>query len=166
LLVAKENAKFRSIVDATGGIIFLGCLHDESHPDLQDICLKTAAVEFKALKKHEHVEALRKAEHWDAIKEVMESFRTLRPSFPVRGFFERLPTVVPGSRFSFKKSQFVSIQVHIFENRIFRLITRSFVQNRYRLYTGILNGSSGLTLITPNCQLTQIVETRNSLTYS
>lgn len=57
LLAAKETAKFRNIVEPTGGIVFVGCLHDENHLDLRDMCLKAAAVEFKTMKKHEAVES-------------------------------------------------------------------------------------------------------------
>jgi hypothetical protein len=112
LLAAKETAKFRNIVESIGGIVFVGCLHDESHPDLQDMCLKAAAVEFKTMKKHEAVESLRKSDGWNVLTEVMETFRTLRPHFPVRGFFPLRPTAIQNSRLGFKKIKYVSCSFH------------------------------------------------------
>lgn len=109
LLVAKEEHRFRSILESTGGVLFLGCHHDENDPQFEELCLKCAAVEFGTMKKHDVVEGLRKAEDWHTIKEVMERFRTLNAPFKVRGFFELRPTMYQTGRFSVvRKSECVS----------------------------------------------------------
>lgn len=110
LLIAKEKADFRNILKSTSGIVFLGCLHDESHPGFEELSIKCAAVEFGTKKQHGAVESLRKAEDWDKVKEVMESFRRLSaPPFEVRGFFELRPTTYSVGRFMVsKKSECVS----------------------------------------------------------
>jgi hypothetical protein len=53
LLVAKEQYQFRYILENTGGIVFLGCLHDESNPRFEDLCIKCAAVGFGTMKNTE-----------------------------------------------------------------------------------------------------------------
>ncbi|KAI1391821.1 uncharacterized protein F4822DRAFT_106017 [Hypoxylon trugodes] len=97
LLVAKEQYQFRYILESTGGVVFLGCLHDESNPHFEDLCIKCAAVEFGTIKK---TELLKKSNDWYAMKEVMEQFRTLSAPFQVRGFFELRPTMYQAGRFS------------------------------------------------------------------
>ncbi|KAI1740719.1 hypothetical protein F4680DRAFT_84255 [Xylaria scruposa] len=97
LLVAKEQYQFRYILEHTAGIVFLGCLHDETNPQFEDLCIKCAAVEFGTMKK---TELLKKSDDWHTIKEVMERFRTLDAPFQVRGFFELRPTMYQVGRFS------------------------------------------------------------------
>jgi hypothetical protein len=75
--------------------VFLGCLQDEAHPDFEDLCLKCAAVELGVPKRDKVVDSLRKDDHWPAIKEIMESFRTLRCPFPIRTIFELKPSTIP-----------------------------------------------------------------------
>lgn len=101
-MIAKENNDFRNIFDNTGGIIFLACLNDEGYPGFDDVCLKCAAVEFGPKKKHPAVESLRKSEDWNIIKDVMESFRSLRCAFPVRTLYEMKTTNVSTSVSMFK----------------------------------------------------------------
>jgi hypothetical protein len=109
LLVAKEHLEFRNILECTGGIVFLGCIHRENHPKFEELCLKCAAVEFGIMSKHDTVESLRKAGDWEAVKEIMESFRSLNSPFEVRGFFELRPTTYHVGRLSvIRKSECVS----------------------------------------------------------
>jgi hypothetical protein len=58
LLIAKERLDFNNIIGRTGGIVFLGCLHDESSPLAEMIALKCAAVEFGTNLKHAAIDAL------------------------------------------------------------------------------------------------------------
>ncbi|CVK99417.1 uncharacterized protein FMAN_02259 [Fusarium mangiferae] len=106
LIIAKEQHQFRHILENTGGIVFLGCLHNENHPNVEELCIKCSAVELGAMKK---AEPLRRSGDWHAIKEVMERFRTLDAPFRVRGFFELKPTMYQVGRFSVvRKSECVS----------------------------------------------------------
>ena len=114
LLVAKEELEFNSILECTGGIVFLGCIHRESHPRFEELCLKCAAVEFGIMSKHDTVETLRKAPDWEVVKGIMESFRSLNAPFEVRGFFELRPTTYHVGRLSVaKKSECVSVNISI-----------------------------------------------------
>ncbi|KAI1084628.1 hypothetical protein F5B20DRAFT_591667 [Whalleya microplaca] len=88
LLIAKEQEYFHNILKLTGGIVFLGCLNDENHPDFEEVCLKCAAVEFGTSQKHDAVGSLKKSDSWDMVKEVLESFRSMRCPFPVRILYE------------------------------------------------------------------------------
>jgi len=114
LLISKENNDFRNIFENTGGIIFLACLNDEGYPGFEDICLNCAAVEFGTKKKHDAVESLRKSEDWGIIKDVMESFRSLRCAFPVRTLYEMKTTNMSKSLSMFKgrKEECVSSLSH------------------------------------------------------
>ncbi|KAI1362814.1 hypothetical protein F5Y08DRAFT_354917 [Xylaria arbuscula] len=94
LLIAKERLDFNQILERTGGIVFLGCLNDENHPELKEVCLNCAAVEFGTTQRHDVVGSLRKSEDWNIIKEVMESFRSLRCPFPVRILYELKHTTI------------------------------------------------------------------------
>ncbi|KAF9765337.1 hypothetical protein IL306_002425 [Fusarium sp. DS 682] len=106
LLIAKEQHQFRHILENTGGIVFLGCLHNENHPGIKDLCIKCAAVELGTTKKAEH---LRKSDDWHTIKEAMERFRTLDAPVQVRGFFELRPTMYHVGRLTIaRKSECVS----------------------------------------------------------
>lgn len=106
-MIAKETPDFRGIFDNTGGIIFLACLNDEAYPGLEEISLKCAAVEFGTKKKHDAVESLRKAEDWNILKDVMESFRLLQCTFPVRVLYEMKTTNISSGIFS-RKGECVS----------------------------------------------------------
>ncbi|CAG9996180.1 unnamed protein product [Clonostachys byssicola] len=97
LLLAKDQRAFRSILDMTGGIVFLGCLNNETRPNFEDLCLKCAAVEMGVYKKDRVIENLRQDNRWTFVKEVMEDFRGLNGPFPVRILFELNPSNI-GSR--------------------------------------------------------------------
>ncbi|CAH0035416.1 unnamed protein product [Clonostachys rhizophaga] len=97
LLLAKDTRAFRSILDMTGGIVFLGCLNNETRPNFEDLCLKCAAVETGVHKKDRVIENLRQDNRWTFVKEVMEDFRALNGPFPVRILFELNPSNI-GSR--------------------------------------------------------------------
>ncbi|VUC30705.1 unnamed protein product [Clonostachys rosea] len=97
LLLAKNTPAFRSILDMTGGIVFLGCLNNETRPNFEDLCLKCAAVEMGVHKKDRAIESLRQDNRWTFVKEVMEDFRALNGPFPVRILFELNPSNI-GSR--------------------------------------------------------------------
>ncbi|KAF5706319.1 tetratricopeptide repeat domain-containing protein [Fusarium mundagurra] len=106
LIIAKEQHQFRHILENTSCIVFLGCLHDENHPNVEELCIKCAAVELGAMKK---AEPLRRPGDWHAITEVMERFRTLDAPFQVRGFFELKPTFAQPHRPCFSVAVLESI---------------------------------------------------------
>ncbi|KAK9769980.1 putative NB-ARC domain-containing protein [Seiridium cardinale] len=95
LLVAKERRDFYNILEKTGGIVFLGCLNNEDHPDFEELCLKCAAVEFGTSKRHNTIGSLKNSGDWNTIKQVMESFRVLPSPFPVRIIYELKETSIP-----------------------------------------------------------------------
>jgi hypothetical protein len=98
LLIAKENEAFRNILDCTAGIVFLGCLNDETLPDFEDLCVKCAAVELGTPLRHDVVKALKQTQDWAMVKEVMERFRLLNNSFQVRVLYERKLTSLSDRR--------------------------------------------------------------------
>ena len=104
LLHAKQRHEFRSLLENTAGILFLGCLNDESYPNFQDLCLKCAAVELGLFFKDKVIESFKKDDHWGEIKEVMEEFRALRCSFPIHVMYELKSTTI-SERFYVKKKQ-------------------------------------------------------------
>lgn len=81
----------------TRGIVFLGCLNNETRPNFEDLCLKCAAVEMGIHKKDRVIENLRQDNRWTFVKEVMEDFRAMNGPFPVRILFELNPSNI-GSR--------------------------------------------------------------------
>ncbi|KAI1500561.1 hypothetical protein F5X99DRAFT_385826 [Biscogniauxia marginata] len=105
LLIAKQRLDFYNILERTGGIIFLGCLHDESDPDFESSFLKCAAVEFKTSTRHDAIDSLKKSDDWTVIKDVLESFRYLRSPFPVRILYELKVTSVQDKIWMMKRSK-------------------------------------------------------------
>ncbi|KAF9252092.1 hypothetical protein DTO013E5_886 [Penicillium roqueforti] len=103
LLIAKKTPIFRNILDKTRGIIFLGCLNDESNPQIEELCLKCAAVELGVIMKNKMIDTLRKTDDWTIIRDVIESFRVLRCRFPVRNLYELRPTNIMSRTLGVKK---------------------------------------------------------------
>ncbi|CAH0051000.1 unnamed protein product [Clonostachys solani] len=89
----------------TGGIVFLGCLNNETRPNFEDLCLKCAAVEMGAHKKDRVIESLRQDHRWTFVKEVMEDFRALNGPFPVRILFELNPSNIGSRQFVVRTKQ-------------------------------------------------------------
>lgn len=107
-MLSKTRHEFRSILDSTAGIVFVSCLHDEADPEFEELCLKCAATELGLHVKHRVVASLKNDEHWSAVKEVMESFRSLsslNPPISVRALFELKNTSYNPTPFPFSRKK-------------------------------------------------------------
>lgn len=99
-------------MDNIAGVLFFGCIHDERQPNFEACCLRCASVELRIPAGHQVAESLKTSEKWSFLKNLLERFRELPLSFPIRSFFETKETVYQARRFGFGSSDMVRNLTH------------------------------------------------------
>ena len=101
-MIAQETPEFGSILNNIVGVLFFGCIHDERQEKFEECCLRCASVELRIQPSHQVAESLKTSEEWIFLRNLLQGFRRLPISFPIRSFFEAKETTYRARKFGFQ----------------------------------------------------------------